>query len=245
MRMVSFGPDCALKYHIEQYVHGGKHVQSDLFDWAVAGLSAVALVLEHLADEEPYFGVASWEHVGQTATAHHVFLHTPTGLRSLHDAPAAKFESIALAQGAVAARHETRRLRLRELLCGAERACCVHIADADNTDSPQPLPDRAAIARVFAALRLLGTAGHALVILIDGRCSAPDALGTEGVIITDLRGFLRAQASDHGAPPWMRVQYNWKQVLADMAATATKVLEPTTFAAGLEPDVVDESTLSG
>ena len=215
VRLISLGPDCGLKYAIEGYLHGGRHIQSELFDWVQVGLCGMALVLEHLADELPYFGVSTWRHMAAHSTAsHHVYEHEPTGLRSVHDAPASKYASWQEGRDAVSSRYETRRRRLCDTLRGCERVCCMHIVDTDNVDNPQPLPDRKAVARVVAALLQLGAAE--LVILADGATCATDELSMQGVTCMDLRGFLREGAGDV-SKSWRREQYEWKRIFAQVA----------------------------
>ena len=222
VRLVSLGPDCGLKYAIEAYVHGGRHIQSELFDWVQVGLHGMALVLEHLTDELPYFGPCTWRHVeAQSSTAsHHVYEHEPTGLRSVHDAPASKYASWQEGRDAVSSRYETRRRRLCDTLRGCdERVCCMHICDADNVDNPQPPPDRGAVARVVAALLQLGAAE--LVILADGDACAPEELAMQGVTCMDLRGFLRTGAGADVSRSWRREQYEWKRIFAQVAGPPT------------------------
>ena len=226
VRLVSLGPDCGLKYAIEGYLHGGRHIQSELFDWVQVGLLGMALVLEHLADELPYFGVSTWRHMAAHSTAsHHVYEHEPTGMRSVHDAPSSKYASWQEGRDAVSSRYETRRRRLCDILTGGssattttlrgcERVCCMHIVDTDNVDNPQPLPDREAVARVVAALLQLGAAE--LVILADGAACTTEELSMRGVTFMDLRGFLRDGAGDV-SKSWRREQYEWKRIFAQVA----------------------------
>lgn len=215
VRLVSLGPDCGLKYAIECHVHGGRHIASELFDWVQGGLQGMALTLEHLADELPFFGPCTWKHMASKSTAsHHVYEHEPTGLRSVHDAPSKKYASWQDGRDAVSSRYEARRRRLCDTLRGCERVCCMHIVDTDNVDNPQPLPDRKAIARVVAALLQLGAAE--LVILADGATCAPEEFSMQGVTCIDLRGFLR-EGADDVSKSWRREQYEWKRIFAQVA----------------------------
>ena len=119
--LVSLGPDCGVKHRIEELVHHGAHIQSQLFDWLLSDLTAVAAALGS-DDPDDFFAAQHWQLVGTTPTHYYEFEHTQTGLHSLHDARRSEFETVDLALAFVSERATRRLHRLRLLLRDASKS---------------------------------------------------------------------------------------------------------------------------
>ena len=96
----SLGPDCGVKFRIEEQMHCGESTQSGLFDWVQSDLSSVVAVLSHVEDLS-FFDAEQWLHTGVTEAGYFTFTHDRSMIVSLHDARVASFPSVEAACEAV------------------------------------------------------------------------------------------------------------------------------------------------
>ena len=210
----SLGPDCGIKFRIEEHRHRGEHTQSGLFDCVQSDLLSVVAVL---AADDHFFDASRWRHTGVTEAGYHTFSHE-CSIVSLHDAKLTSFPSIEAAQEAVSSKYRRRLERLRTLLNSQEGGMCfIHVVDGSNYENLRPPPTSETVADVLTLLQR-SNPRHRLLILYDAEYCALDAMWVQGVQYLDLRACL-CKGSDgvETKSDWKRSQYMWKLVFDRMA----------------------------
>ena len=184
-RLLSLGPDCGVRHRIdEQALPWNRRGPTNLFDWMLSSLTAVVAVLE-CDNPELYFGADRWSFITVWPSGSYEFVHTPTRLRSLHDARASEYKSVDAARLEVSARYVRRLHRLRQLLEASDSLRFLHVVDNENEMNVHPPPSRNVIQRV----RQLIASRHTLVIAHDGNFVSAASLSVAGVALVDTRRF--------------------------------------------------------
>ena len=184
-RLLSLGPDCGVRHRIdEQALPWNQRGPTNFFDWMLSSLTAVVAVLE-CGNPELYFGADHWSLVTIWPSGSYEFVHTPTRLRSLHDARASEYESVDAARLEVSARYVRRMHRLRQLLEASDSLRFLHVVDNENEMNMPPPPSRNVVRRV----RQLIASRHTMVIAHDGNFASAASLSVAGVALVDTRRF--------------------------------------------------------